>query len=175
MQELKRHVDDYWHTYQKLKHIDLPVAVLQHLAKLGYEIWVVTGSPTEFLLPLLKKLPVTRIIGMDFEVDTQGIITGQRTGICCAGPGKAEKVKSLWQSPVQFAAGNALLDEAMLRIARDVAWVVHPHPELERIAKQEGWDILPAEHPPYGTAKSWPSLAEELAERGLPTPKEVKK
>ena len=48
------------------------------------------------------------IVGMDFEVDARGILTGKHAGISCAGPGKAEKVRSLWPGPIQFAAGNAM-------------------------------------------------------------------
>lgn len=109
---------------------------------------------------------------MDFEVDDHGILTGRHAGISCAGEGKATKVQSLWSGPIQFAAGNARLDEAMLRLARDVAWAVHPHPDLERIARAEGWEIKPSPRPPYGTA-GWATLEQELAERGLALPAEL--
>jgi HAD superfamily phosphoserine phosphatase-like hydrolase len=166
IEELHKHVETYWDTFMKLEAIDEPVALLKYFAAQKFRIWVVTGSPTDFLLPLHRKLPVDKVIGMDFEVNKKGIITGKHAGISCAGPGKAEKVRSLWPGPIQFAAGNALLDEAMMRLARDVAWAVHPHPELEKIAKAEGWEILPSQKPPYGT-DGWLTLDEELALRGL--------
>lgn len=168
IETLTHHVEAYWREFMKLEYIDDPVEALRCLAGRGFQTWVVTGSPTDFLFPLQKRLPVDRIVGMDFEVDSQGIITGRHDGISCAGEGKAEKVRSLWPGPIQFAAGNAILDEAMLRLARDVAWAVHPHPNLEVIARQEGWEIKPSPHPPYGTA-GWVSLEEELRVRGLPT------
>jgi HAD superfamily phosphoserine phosphatase-like hydrolase len=167
--DLTRHVNAYWDEFMKLDYIPEPVLVLQDLAAKGFKNWVVTGSPTDFLFPLLKRLPVDKIVGMDFEVDANGILTGRHDGISCAGPGKAEKVLSLWDGPIQFAAGNAVLDEAMMRLARDVVWAVHPHPDLEKVAIHEGWEIKKSGKPPYGTA-GWVSIQEELRERNLPVP-----
>jgi len=167
--QLTTAVSEYWRDFMKLDYIAEPVEVLRHLAATGFQIWVVTGSPTDILFPLQDKLPVHRCVGMDFEVDARGILTGRHAGISCAGEGKADKVKSLWPHVIQFAAGNARLDEAMLRLARDVAWVVHPHPDLEKVAKTEGWVVKPATKAPYGTS-GWVSLEHELRERGLPVP-----
>lgn len=167
--DLSAHIGAYWNEFMRLEHLEEPVSVLRHLAGQGFRIWVVTGSPTDFLLPLLGRLPVERIVGMDFEIDARGVLTGRHSGISCAGPGKAEKVRSLWSGPIQFAAGNAPLDEAMLRLARDVAWAVHPHPQLYAVAKAEGWEIKTSAKPPFGTA-GWATIQEELAERGLPIP-----
>lgn len=163
------HVDTYWREFMKLDYIDETVEVLRHLHGKGFRVWVVTGSPTDFLEPLKGQLPVERIVGMDFEVDARGVVTGRHDGISCVGEGKAEKVRSLWSGPIQFAAGNSLLDEAMLRLARDVAWVVHPYANLERVARAEGWEVMPAPRPPYGTTSAL-SLADDLRQRGLPVP-----
>jgi HAD superfamily phosphoserine phosphatase-like hydrolase len=168
-EDLTRHVNAYWNEFMKLDYIEEPVEVLRYLAARGFEIWVVTGSPTDFLFPLLDRLPVQKIVGMDFEVDANGVLTGRHSGISCAGEGKAEKVISLWGGPIQFVAGNARLDEAMMRLARDVAWAVHPHPDLEKVARKEGWEIKPSPRPPYGTT-GWLTLEQELAERGLTLP-----
>jgi len=169
--ELTGHVETYWRDFMKLDYIPEPVELLQELARRGFPIWVVTGSPTDLLFPLQKKLPVQRIVGMDFEIDSRGVLTGKHAGISCAGEGKAEKVRSLWKGPIQFAAGNARLDEAMMRLARDVVWAVHPHPDLEAVARKLGWEIKTSPRPPYGTA-GWRTLAQELAERGLAPPVE---
>ncbi len=169
MEDLTRHVNTYWDEFMKMIYIPEPCRVLEDLAAKGFKIWVVTGSPTDFLFPLLKTMPVDKIVGMDFEVDANGICTGRHDGISCAGPGKAEKVVSLWDGPIQFAAGNAVLDEAMMRLARDVVWAVHPHPDLEKVAIHEGWEIKKSHKPPYGTA-GWVSIQEELHERHLPIP-----
>jgi phosphoserine phosphatase len=167
--DLTRHVNAYWAEFMSLRYIEEPLAVLNYLAKQDFRIWVITGSPTDFLLPMLDKLPVERVVGMDYEVNSQGILTGRHAGISCAGLGKAKKVQSLYSGVIQFSAGNALLDEAMMRLARDVTWAVHPHPDLENIALREGWEIKRSPTPPYGT-NGWVSLEEELRQRSLPIP-----
>jgi phosphoserine phosphatase len=168
--ELAAHVNEYWRSFMKLEYIDQPVELLYYLVDRNFKIWVVTGSPTDFLYPLQKQMPVEQIVGMDFEFDSKGYATGRHSGISCAGPGKAEKSRAMWgPGPIQFACGNALLDEDMLRLARDVAWAVHPHPDFEEVAKREGWEIKPSDRPPYGTT-GWVTLKEELEERGLPYP-----
>ena len=167
--DVLRHVDTYWREFMRLDYITETVEVLRHLAANGFRCWVVTGSPTDFVEPLRRQLPVERIVGMDFEVDARGILTGRHAGISCAAEGKAEKVRGLWPGPIQFAAGNSLLDEAMLRLARDVAWVVHPHADLERLARAAGWEVKRSSRPPYGTT-GHVSLADDLRQRGLPVP-----
>lgn len=152
--ELQRHIQRYWEGDGRRDWIEQVVDSVHHLHERGYRIWVATGTPTDIVLPVMRYLPVERVLGMDFEVDAQGLITGRLDGIRCAGPGKAEKIRSLWDGPVQLVAGNALLDESMLRLARDVAWVVHPTAELEAIARAEGWPVLPSPHGPASeTAK----------------------
>ncbi len=168
--DLTRHVETYWNEFMKLDSIQPVIDVLKLLAEQGFKNWVVTGSPTDFLYPLLKRLPVERIVGMDFEENSDKILTGRHAGISCAGPGKAEKVRSLWTGPIQFAAGNARLDEDMMKLAKGLVWAVHPHPDLEAVAIHEGWEIMKSEKPPYGTAGGWASLEKELRERGLPIP-----
>ncbi|OFZ80154.1 MAG: hypothetical protein A2583_16400 [Bdellovibrionales bacterium RIFOXYD1_FULL_53_11] len=169
LSDLTARIDRYWRDFMKLKKIQEPIDMLYELASRGMKIWVVTGSPTDTLFPLLGQMPVDQIIGMDFEVDANGILTGRHSGISWTGKGKAEKVLSMWKGPIQFAAGNALLDEAMMRLARDAVWAVHPHPNLEKISLEEGWFIKKSHKPPYGTA-GWATLEEELVERGLPVP-----
>jgi len=162
-------VETYWREFMRLDYIAETVEVLAHLAGQGFRVWVVTGSPTDFLEPLRRQLPVERIVGMDFEVDARGILTGRHAGISSTAEGKAEKVRSLWSGPVQLAAGNSLLDVAMLRLARDVAWAVHPHDDLLQLARAEGWEVKPSPRPPYGTT-GFVSLAHDLRQRGLPVP-----
>jgi len=169
LEDLTRHIEAYWAEFMKMVYIEEPLESLHYLAERGFKIWVVTGSPTNMLYPMLRELPIDRVVGMDYEVDAHGVLTGRHSGISCAGEGKAEKVRSLWPGPIQFAAGNARLDEAMMRLARDVIWAVHPHPDLERVASKEGWHIKHSSKPPYGTA-GWVSLEKELAQRGLSLP-----
>ena len=114
------------------------------LAERGYTIWVVTGSPTDTMLPLKSFLPVDDIVGMDFDLDEAGVITGAVTGIPCADEGKARKVRHLWgERPLLLAAGNGPLDAAMMALSSDVSWSIYPAPAFEKISRANGWRILP--------------------------------
>ena len=140
LQEL---VERWWLEQAHRSWIDEVIEALYHLADRGYPVWVVSGTPTDFLLPLLHMLPADRIVGMDFELDEAGRITGRHSGISCADQGKADKVRSLaGDAPVRFAAGNGSLDGPMMEMA-EVAWSVYPNPDFERYSRERGWTILP--------------------------------
>ena len=116
---------------------------LRWLAARGYSNWIVTGSPTETMRPLLGVLPIDRIVGMDFEVDSNGIITGALAGMACTDEGKALKVRHLYgPGPISFAAGNGSLDEAMIALSERVAWAVYPNAEFAQVAERRGWHVL---------------------------------
>ncbi len=114
------------------------------LAERDYSIWVVTGSPTDVMLPLQDFLPVTKVVGMDFELDARNVITGRLSGISCTDAGKADKVRHLaGDVPVVFTAGNGSLDAAMLELSSDVIWSVYPNPAFHELSASKGWHILP--------------------------------
>jgi len=143
LEHLGARIDDYWLRQANRAWIWEVVESLYDLAAKGYPIWVVSGTPTDFLLPLQRMLPVERVVGMDFELDGEGRITGKHAGISCAGEGKAEKLISLvGQRPIRFACGNGSLDGPMMKLA-DFAWSVYPNPEFAEYSRAQGWPILP--------------------------------
>jgi phosphoserine phosphatase len=136
-------VEEYWLHHARRQWIWEVIESLHHLAAKGYPIWVVSGTPTDFLLPLTHMLPVAVIVGMDFELDAAGRVTGRHAGISCAGEGKAEKVRSLVGGRrVAFACGNGSLDGPMMHLAEQ-AWSVYPNPEFEAYSRAQGWPVLP--------------------------------
>lgn len=140
---LAEHLDEYWRHHAHRAWIPEVVESLYFLHNQGYPIWVLSGTPTDFLLPLQQMLPVDEVVGMDFEVDGAGVITGRHAGISCAGEGKAEKLRSLIGTrPVRFCAGNGSLDGPMMELA-EVPWSVYPNPEFEAFSRARGWPILP--------------------------------
>jgi HAD superfamily phosphoserine phosphatase-like hydrolase len=136
-----------WHWWDVHAHRHWVPEVLEALHWLRahhYTTWVVTGSPTDFMLPLKDVLPVHEVVGMDFEQDPQGVFTGRYAGISCADEGKAEKVRALWGSkPVLFSAGNGKLDTWMMECSSAVIWSVYPNREFLEVSKQKGWHITP--------------------------------
>ena len=135
----------WWREVAKRNWVVEVLESLYWLAERGYTIWIVTGSPTGTMMPLTQFLPVHKIVGMDFETDQSGIISGKLSGISCTGEGKAEKVLSMWdnKAPIVFGVGNGSLDGAMIELARGVSWSVYPNPSFYELSVSKGWHILP--------------------------------
>lgn len=135
-------VDAWWHRADR-NWVPEVIEALQWLGDHGYAVWIVTGSPTATMRPLLDFLPVERVVGMDFEVEA-GVITGRLRGISCTDGGKAVKVRSLWSGgPIELAAGNGSLDAAMIALGERVRWSVYPNAAFEALSRERGWSVLP--------------------------------
>jgi HAD superfamily phosphoserine phosphatase-like hydrolase len=140
---LAAHLDHWWLHEAKRSWVAEVVESCYHLAAKGFPLWVVSGTPTDFLIPLKRILGVDEIVGMDFEVGSDGRFTGRHHGISCAGEGKAEKLLLLAEGRrIVFACGNGSLDGPMMDVA-EVAWSVYPNPEFEAHSRARGWPILP--------------------------------
>jgi phosphoserine phosphatase len=143
---LKDYVSQWWGLEARRWVIE-SLEAIYWLDAHGYELWIVTGSPTDTMHPLIGALPFTRVLGMDFALHADGTITGELDGISCADEGKADAVRAAWgpisaRSPVSLGAGNGSLDAAMIALA-DVNWAVYPNAAFESEARTRGWHILP--------------------------------
>jgi phosphoserine phosphatase len=142
MDLVRERVEHWWLHHAERRWIDEVVEALHHVVDRGYALWIVSGTPTDFLMPLEKMFEVERIVGMDFEVD-DGVITGRHAGISCAGTGKAEKLRVLAGArPLALCCGNGSLDGPMMEIAHR-AWCVYPDAAFEAFARERGWPVLP--------------------------------
>jgi HAD superfamily phosphoserine phosphatase-like hydrolase len=140
---LAKHVQTWWDHHAHRRWIPEVVESLHWVATRGYAVWIVSGTPTDFLLPLLQMLPVADVIAMDFALDSQGRISGEVAGISCAGEGKAEKLRSLLHGrDVALCVGNGSLDGPMMELATQ-AWAVYPNPDFAAHSRAQGWPILP--------------------------------
>ena len=147
---LKEAVNNWWNNFSQHQWIPEVVSTLHYLHNKGYTIWVVSGTPTIFLDPVKKLLPIDLVIGMDFELSTQGLITGKCQGIPCTHQGKALKVKrekkvknQLQDKTITFVAGNSELDIEMFKLSKEVKWAIHPDSTLYKYSKKKNWHILP--------------------------------
>jgi phosphoserine phosphatase len=139
---LRSKVDEWWLHHARRAWIPEAVESLYHLRVKGFPVWIVSGTPTDFLMPMKEFMPVGEVIGMDFELDGEEI-TGRHSGISCAGEGKAEKMLMVaGDRPIVFCAGNGSLDGPMMEAARQ-AWSVYPNPEFEEFSRSRGWPVLP--------------------------------
>ncbi|MFH2007804.1 MAG: HAD-IB family phosphatase [bacterium] len=140
---LQEHVQTYWEHHANRAWIWEVVESLYWVADRGHPIWVVSGTPTDFLLPLQQILPVAEVVGMDFALDGRGRFTGEPHGIPCAGTGKAKKLRSLLaERTVSLCVGNGSLDGPMMELG-DQAWTVYPNPDFAAYSRERGWPILP--------------------------------
>ena len=140
--ELDAHVQSWWDEHAHRNWVAEAVEAVFAAADKGYDNWILSGTPTNIVRPLCRILPFSEAVGMDFEVDGDGVITGRHAGISCAGEGKADKVASLLgDREVALGVGNGSLDAAMMRQARH-AWSVYPNPEFEAYSRDQGWPIL---------------------------------
>ena len=140
---LADHVQHWWDHHAHRRWIHEVVESLHWVAARGYSVWVVSGTPTDFLLPLTRMLPVSEVVAMDFALDAQGRISGAVSGIPCAGEGKATKLRSLLHGrAVALCVGNGSLDGPMMELTTQ-AWAVYPNPAFAAVAQQHGWPILP--------------------------------
>ena len=135
-------VEHWWLHHARRRWIREVVEALHHVVDGGYGLWIVSGTPTDFLIPLERMFEVERIVGMDFELDG-GLITGRHEGISCAGTGKAEKLIALaGERPIALCCGNGSLDGPMMEVA-ERAWSVYPDEAFEAYSRERGWPVLP--------------------------------
>lgn len=140
---LAGYVQTWWDHHAHRAWITPVVESVHWAAAHGYVVWIVSGTPTDFLLPLRQMLPVAEVVAMDFATDAEGRITGQCAGIPCAGEGKARKLRSLLEDrTITLAVGNGSLDGPMMALAEQ-AWSVYPNPEFAEYSQARGWPILP--------------------------------
>ncbi|MBW2731381.1 MAG: haloacid dehalogenase-like hydrolase [Deltaproteobacteria bacterium] len=138
---LHKHVNHYWEEHARTWVWEV-MESLTLLQEKGFPIWIVSGTPTDILLPLERIIGANVIVGMDFEV-VEGRITGKHSGIPCAGEGKARKLNAmLGQRKVRFCAGNGSLDGPMMELS-EMAWSVYPAPDFAEYSRKKGWPILP--------------------------------
>jgi phosphoserine phosphatase len=142
--DLAEHVELWWREHAHRGWVDEVMESLFHLRDdKGYPIWICSGTPTDLLLPLQHIVGASEIVGMDFELDRRGHISGFPHGVPCAGQGKSNKLASLLGSRhVAFCAGNGSLDGPMMELAR-CAWSVYPDADFARHSEARGWPILP--------------------------------
>jgi HAD superfamily hydrolase (TIGR01490 family) len=112
----------------------------------GREVFITTAASQELADILARVLALDGGIGSVFSKVRDGVYTGEPTGVFVYGPGKAQAIGRLAAErgldlSQSYAYSDSVSDLPMLRlVGHPVA--VNPDRELERIARQEGWQVL---------------------------------
>lgn len=104
------------------------------------EVWAVSSSNEWVIRAAMKHfgIPEDRILAAKVEVD-DGIATDRliRTP---SGPGKPQALREVARKEIDAAFGNSRWDAEMLAMAKH-AVAINPNPDLESMAKEQGWRI----------------------------------
>ncbi len=140
---IRQHVSTFWQEAGSRAWIQSVVDAISWLDDLGFDVFVVSGTPRIVLDPLPRHLPVLpdRILALELEVDADGRFTGRHSGVPTYGEGKAQRLRDAGCAGVFLAAGNSGLDVEMLRLSQDIKWAIQPDHALRRTALDEGWVI----------------------------------
>ena len=112
----------------------------------GRRVYIFTAAGQELAEMLAHVLAFDGGIGSRFSEIRDGVYTGRPTGLFIYGNGKAQAIAELAQREgidlaSSYAYSDSESDLPMLRlVGHPVA--VNPDPELARIARDEGWEVL---------------------------------
>lgn len=112
----------------------------------GRRAYIVTAASHELAEALADVLALDGAVGSQFSEVVDGVYTGQPAGLFVYGRDKARAIEQLARTDgLDLAASYAYSDSAsdlpMLRlVGHPVA--VNPDPELGRVARAEGWEVL---------------------------------
>jgi len=119
---------------------------LRDLAARGIEPVFVSGSATIFLRPVAAMLEVQHVLATTLEEDASGCLTGEITGRCMIGSGKAEAVRDFLSArnvdpAVCWGFGDHPSDADFLSLLGQ-SHIVAGNPDAEAIAAQNGWLVV---------------------------------
>jgi HAD superfamily hydrolase (TIGR01490 family) len=112
----------------------------------GRRVYIVTAASDELAQRLAQVLALDGGIGSQFSAVVDGVYTGTPAGRFMYRTGKARAIEELAaRERIDLAASYAYSDsESDLPMLRAVGHpvAVNPDPELARVAREEGWEVL---------------------------------
>ncbi len=114
--------------------------LVRRLQESGCEVWAVSSSNEWVIRAGMKHfgIPESRILAANVEVD-DGIVTDRLIRVP-SGVGKPEALREVVKKEIDGAFGNSRWDRDMLAMAKH-AFAVNPNPDLEVMAREQGWRI----------------------------------
>lgn len=107
----------------------------------GWEVWVVTGSPTEVVGVLAPRygVPSDRVIGMDAPTDDGGRYCNELIEPVTWRDGKPALLERRTGRAPDLAMGDSEGDIRLLAAATAAVWIDRGDPELAAEAAKHGW------------------------------------
>jgi HAD superfamily phosphoserine phosphatase-like hydrolase len=114
--------------------------LVRRLKENGCEVWAVSSSNEWVIRAGMKHfgIPGNRILAAKVEVE-RGIVTDRLIRVP-SGAGKPEALREVVKKEIDAAFGNSRWDREMLAMAKH-AFAVNPNPDLESVAREQGWRI----------------------------------
>jgi len=112
----------------------------------GRPVYIATAASDRLADVLASVLALDGGIGSQFSAVRDGVFTGEPTGLFIYGDGKAQAIEELAAREgidlsASYAYSDSVSDLPMLRlVGHPVA--VNPDPELLKVARAEGWEVL---------------------------------
>jgi HAD superfamily hydrolase (TIGR01490 family) len=112
----------------------------------GREVFITTAASQGLADILARVLALDGGIGSEFSTVRDGVYTGEPTGLFIYGADKARAIERLafergFDLRASYAYSDSASDLPMLRlVGHPVA--VNPDRELQRVAREEGWEVL---------------------------------
>jgi HAD superfamily hydrolase (TIGR01490 family) len=112
----------------------------------GRRVYIVTAASRELAELLAHVLAFDGAIGSQFSEVVDGVYTGRPTGLFIYRSNKARAIRELAERQEldlaeSYAYSDSESDLPMLRVVGHPV-AVNPDPELARIAREQGWEVL---------------------------------
>jgi HAD superfamily phosphoserine phosphatase-like hydrolase len=116
------------------------------LASHGWEVWIVTASPTPLVQAVAPELGVSpdHVLGMDLPIGSDGRYVGGAVKHVTWKEGKVEALDRVRRGRPDLAMGDTAGDVPMLERADTAVWFDHGKAELAAEAASRGWLVQPA-------------------------------
>ena len=148
LQSLQEAAEEFFSSVVEPRIFPEMLRLTRELDSIGCEVWAVSSTNDWVVREGVKRfgIPRRRVLAACVQIE-DGQLTDRIIRVP-SGPGKATAIAEVVKKPVDACFGNSVHDAAMLEIARH-AFAVNPNPDLEKIAREKGWQI----YWPAGTQK----------------------
>lgn len=123
--EFRRYCDQFSEKIEEIKNPAVFAVFLQHISE-GTDVYVVSASVDEWIIPFCNKYGVKDVIGTKAETDSTGMLTGRFSTLNCYGQEKVNRFKETEPERdvyTLFAYGDSRGDKEMIEFADNGFWV----------------------------------------------------